>query len=1335
MNANSVALQTSRVYYNYLHLSMQEDHYNFGSNEQLVPSFRTVNSYQISEDFHAQSTTYNLPVQVDQMRYCQSDFQLHRRATSTYDQYGCPLTIKEAMWDPNKNDLVLQKSITSTYGPSSWGGQLLASESFVDQVSGHEKYIAYETDGLSITKSTVTYRNDSTAAFLPWKQKSYNYDEAGRLTAESIMWSPEVDFPTGSVSQYTIQKAYDFNAKTSTYTETTTDPLGQASSMSYAMQIKGGPLVQKVSAMGSRETFAYDLLGRIVETTDALGSTTETSYSVGQDKNFQQTVTSMGYVTLRTYDILGRATEVADSGNQTSSAANRKLSQIEYDSVSRVVQTTNELGLSTTQAYDALSRLTQNQDLYGNVTTYEYDESELTMVVKINGDVRKKAFFDCLGRQVRTETYGDSSVTNDYIVVSEYVYDGFDKHVSSKQLQQSLNNSTSTLLEQRDTSYDVEGKPDSILSSALPSTLADATDQVLREAKYDIFGNAVTYNKTVTYADGRQFVRSGPLSIFDAANRMVRFENQLGQVEVNDFDADGRLVAMTRYDGTKVEYAYDNLGQLLSTIDPDNTTSYTYLPDGRLASITRARATLQYAYAADGSIQSTQYPDGRKQTYVLDDFSRIIREVDAAGRTTENSFDASGRLVSKLLGNSKVVYELGTVNHTSGLLVSMSMSGTQPYRRNVSYDGFGRQTRTTDLDQNEKVIMDALSHYDSRGRLLAREISSETYPQAPSVNKKEQFGYDGLGQLVSHSTAYDQDLAPAQVEQFVYDGNFNILQKVTNGVSNVLTYNLLDQRQDEGFVYDVNGRLLHDADGRNYVYSADDRLLSVTGPATTTYSYNPDDSLASRSKTAGATSFYYSCGAVASSLDVAGGQSTWSSYLLQPGGRMAAETDGKETVYFLQSGNSVSMALNGGSSSTYDYQAYGEVAATGDNIPFAWQQELNDADNGLTYLRSRYYQANNMAFITMDGYRDQENRYAYCNGDPINGSDGTGHAFDKVMAGIAGAAVGLAVTVLSGGALTGLGIGITAASLTTIGVGAAAVSGALGSLAGDATSAVLQHLAFTAARAGTDLLVGAIGGAVGAGSGGLASSAAMRMALSSNFSRMAIVRIGAATSSVVGGSLGGLAAAGASALLNHEPLFSASTAFSALLGAVTGGLGAYISGGAILAKGSLRVIPVELTEAEAHLVVPAALPTLLDRYRFRGQIYAMSTRPEMARDLNGATQANVYGTGARTGVRNIALIAHGDAGRLYARVNYGGEEVYRPIDARLLARLVQQNPNYTFRLRADGILPAIKLISCHGGWSNAQRIANVLQRQVWAAYGIVSVKGVHDWHLFNPAPR
>ena len=155
---------------------------------------------------------------------------------------------------------MLQKSITSTYGPSSWGGQLLASESFVDQVSGHEKYIAYETDGL-ISQIHGHICNNSTAAFLPWKQKSYNYDEAGRLTAKSIRWSPEVDFPTGSVSQYTIQKAYDFNAKTSTYTETTTDPLGQASSMSYAMQIKGGPLVQKVSAMGSRETFAYDLLG------------------------------------------------------------------------------------------------------------------------------------------------------------------------------------------------------------------------------------------------------------------------------------------------------------------------------------------------------------------------------------------------------------------------------------------------------------------------------------------------------------------------------------------------------------------------------------------------------------------------------------------------------------------------------------------------------------------------------------------------------------------------------------------------------------------------------------------------------------------------------------------------------------------------------------------------------------------------------------------------------------------------------------------------------------------------------------------------------------------
>ena len=1131
------------------------------------------------------------------------------------------------MWDKGQNDLVMQKSITSSYARTLWGGELLENESFVDHVSGHEKHIAFEftSDERNIAKSTVTYRTDNASPWKHWKTKSYTYDNLGRATAETVTWSEAVDFPIDSVKQYAYRKAYLFDAGSGVNSEKTTDPLGNVSCNSYMMRTKGGPLVQQASPLGLRETLKYDLSGRPVEIMDALGSSTKISYSVGPGQNFVQNVTSSGYTTRATYDTMGRCVNIMDSGNSGSTIVSRVLSQTEYDAASRAVKSVNELGQVTTQAYDALGRVIKSTEACGNVTTFEYDDSELSMGASVNGDLRTKIFSDALGRQTKTVTYGDSGASNNsYRLISEQVYDGFGKVTSSKSFQQLTHDSTSILLSQKDVSYDVEDKPYKIMSSALPSNLSGSMDKVVREIQFDIFGNAVTYKKTVSYADGRQFVHDGPVSIFDGGGRLVQLRNQLGQTEINEFDADGRLVNMTRYDGTKQSYAYDQIGQLLLSTSPDGSTAHEYLPNGRLASVTKAAATIKHSYALDGSIKSTQYPDGQIQTYVLDEFSRVIREVNAAGLTTINTFDAYGRVASKELKDSKIFYQFCTVNHTLGQLVGSSVSGSQSLHRSIVYDAFGRQIQTKDQDPDGKVILNALYLYDSRSRLVTYEVSSEKYPEAPGVNKKEQFEYDGLGQLISHSRQYDRNFAPPQTKKFKFDGNFNVILKITNNTSESLSYNSLDQRKDPGFVYDTNGRLLHDAGGRSYSYDSEDRLLSVTGSIATAYTYNPDSSLATMLKgattvkDAESSTLYYSCGAVNASRDQVGSQSTWTSYLLQPKGRVAAEVEGRGDSIFLESRNSVAMTLKDGTSTTHDYQAYGEETVSDDKFQFGWQQELRDIDDGLTYLRSRYYQASNMAFITMDSYRSQENRYAFCNGDPVNALDGTGHDADPAVLGaVAGAIVGLAVGVASGGALTLLGASITGASLSTIGVGAATVSGALASIAGDATSAAIQHQSFTAARAGEDLLVGAVGGAVGAGSGGLASSAAMRMALSSNLSRVAITRIGTATACVVGGGSGGFAGAGTSALLHHEPLFSTTTAFAALLGAASGAAGSFIAGGASLARRKLAIIPVELTEAERHLIVPGVVPQ--GRIIEPPKIFAMSTTREMENDLNGAS--------------------------------------------------------------------------------------------------------------------
>lgn len=1073
------------------------------------------------------------------------------------------------------------------------------------------------------------------------------------MIQETATWSEGVELPPESVKQYTYSKSYLFTKDSGTNTETTTDPLGNISSKTYVMRIKSGPLVQQISPLGFRETLKYDLFGRPTEVIDALGSSTKTSYSLGPNQNFMQNTTSWGYTVRTTYDALGREISVADSGNQGSTDATRTLSQTKYDQASRMISSTNELGLTKTQIYDALGRVTKGTDEVGNVTTYEFDDPGLTMNMKLNGDLRATTVSDALGRQCKTITYGDSEAPgNSYRLVSEQSYDGFGSVISNKDSQQSTQDSSNKVLSQRTVMYDAQDQPYKIVSSSLPSDLQGSMDSIIREFQFDIFGNTVTYKKTVSYADGRRYVHKGPLSIFDAGSRLTGLKNQLGQTEINEFDADGRLTTMTRYDGTKHHYTYDQIGQLLTLVSPDGSQTNGYLPNGRLASVTRAGASIRHTYALDGSIRTTQYPDGQTQTYVLDDFSRVVQEIDASGQSSQNSFDAYGRIASKELKQGKTEYEFGTVNHSIGHLVGRKVFGSQTYHRSETYDGFGRRMQTKDQDTDGKVIMNALYLYNSRSRLIAHEVSSEKYPETPSVNKKESFQYDGLGQLVLHSKQYDRNLAAPQIKQFKFDGNFNMIQKITNDITESLAYNELDQRTDSGFTYDENGRLVHDAGGRNYNYDSQDRLLSVNGPqypSATVFSYNPDDSLAGMSKDRNSNTFYYSCGAVNASCAKAGSQPTWTSYLIDPKGPVISAVGETENTVLIESRNSITMTLGDGKSSTYDYGDYGKETSASPNADFriGWQQELCDTSHGLTYLRSRYNQANNMSFITMDSYRSQENRYAYCYGNPVNGTDGTGHEMDPATLGaIGGALVGIAVTVASGGALSWLGASFTGLSMAQIGVGAATISGALGSVASDAASAAIQGQSLSLARAGEDLLVGAVGGAVGAGSGGLASSAAARMALSAQMSRVAIVRIGVATSCVVGGGMGGVAQSGTSAALHHESLFSTNTALAALFGAVSGAAGAFIAGGAALALGRLPVIPVELTEAEIGLIKPGVVP------RSSGiessKIFAMSTRQEMADDFDGITRS-LLETAPGKG-EHFTIIAHGEAGRMYATV-------------------------------------------------------------------------------------
>jgi len=81
---------------------------------------------------------------------------------------------------------------------------------------------------------------------------------------------------------------------------------------------------------------------------------------------------------------------------------------------------------------------------------------------------------------------------------------------------------------------------------------------------------------------------------------------------------------------------------------------------------------------------------------------------------------------------------------------------------------------------------------------------------------------------------------------------------------------------------------------------------------------------------------------------------------------------------------------------SYTYDAYGNTESTGSFVnSFAYTGAVIDTETNLYYMNARYYDPATGRFISEDNYRgDGEafwHLYVYCDGDPVNNADPTGH--------------------------------------------------------------------------------------------------------------------------------------------------------------------------------------------------------------------------------------------------------------------------------------------------------------------------------------------------------
>jgi RHS repeat-associated protein len=421
-----------------------------------------------------------------------------------------------------------------------------------------------------------------------------------------------------------------------------------------------------------------------------------------------------------------------------------------------------------------------------------------------------------------------------------------------------------------------------------------------------------------------------------------------------------------------------------------------------------------------------------------------------------------------------------------------------------------------------------------------------------------------------------------------------------------------------------------------------------------------------------------------------------------------------------------------------EYFPYGRSAFVAGAAGAAAREEYRfcgkelDQHAGLYYYGARYYCPAYGRWLSPDpaGTATGLNMYAFVEGNPISKVDTDGGVWFWIIWGTW--AIGAFITLfvgVAGGLGLAYGVG-TAAGIfmgTLAGLSGETVGSAIAFLGGEATPAI--------ATAATRSVLSAVGGAY---LGGRAGQRAMQR--SSGLTQRPAVRatIGVLSSGIVGVLVGG----------GVQLMLSESFSSEALVSIVTGAGSAVLSSGAILGlrtRGNIQINPVMLTgrqgiyrarplvnnlpvgglPADRLLLVMAPQEEAERRYANSFQGHELDAYRLLA-PIGQVTPPALYNVVAVHGSQGYVFVSTGPAGN-----------IMRPMSIYGFAKFVRRELKLLGPNRYPG---AIKFISCYGAsWniiaSNAQVLADVTGREVYAFKGPHAESYRGTWHTFRPSRR
>ena len=845
---------------------------------------------------------------------------------------------------------------------------------------------------------------------------------------------------------------------------------------SYSYDDKGNPVSAKEG--GAKTDCEYESGTSILtKYTASTGVVTNFTYESGTHNLL--TTTSAGVTSANTYNAMGLVTETVthDSGwalAQQSSAV--------YDTFGRKTSSTDVNNITTTNTYyNYFPKSTQTGG--GAVQNYDYNSANGRLNSTSIASVATQHNVYAQGMLTRLARQSGATTSTDWQSY-QFGYDSF-----GNMLSVSVSDAAKTGSASNSRTLATYGYDDSVNNGLLQSMTYGNNATV--EYEYDIFDRTTkeTYNNDVVYNYA--------------------------------YDASGALAKQWSSTGEEYRYEYDSLGRLIRSSEYNSgafiqRTEHIYDESDRL--------TRQAWYNGSGATS---------QTYEYSETNGLL---------TNLGIYYPGNIYNATPGASNtpsvgIAYSYNAINLLTGKTVSAG--GSTVYSKSYSYNTFqakpGR-TGTANL-VSELSYGGSLSNltrqytYDANGNIASEQVGSQTY----------SYEYDNLNQLTKVENGSGETLY-----SYTYDNTGNIVSKTDGSTTHSYTYNdaawadLLTAYDGHNITYegqtytngDVTGTPTSGNPTRYYngktwnMEWENGRELSRITRGSKIWDFTYDMAGVRSGKTVttidtstgeitGTTEYKYTT--LSGKLVRVEYNTTILDIVYDESGqpfsiryKSSPTATGALYYYVLNAQGDVIGLLNSSGELVveYKYDPWGKLLETiigvdetdskyaaynnmGLRNPLRYRGYIYDRDTGLYYLQSRYYDPAIGRFINADTYTTTDadgllstNMFAYCENNPVMGTDPTGEwvhlAVGAIVGGIMG---GISAAAFGGNVISGIATGALGGALAISGAGRAAQivgSAALSAINNTVTQLTSKPIAsFSINELITETASGALAGVLG----------------------------------------------------------------------------------------------------------------------------------------------------------------------------------------------------------------------------------------------------------------